>query len=179
MPTEYSSLFWPGPTAAMSIASTSFTSAGIPVAAPWPTSSKWVIKMVVRCAGRSPASRSALHAVAMQATLALSSRWRERMKPVSVTSTRGSNATKSPTSIPSWRVSVPDRTLASSRTSIVASLRSPFSTSGPLWTCTDALRGRMVPRYTRPPVVMIEQASPSTLLHVNPPILLSRSRPVA
>src|SRR5512139_1350226 len=37
----------------------------------------------------------------------------------------------------------------------------------------------MVPRYTRPLLVMIEHVSPSTLFHVRPPILLSRNRPAA
>ncbi len=111
------------------------------------------------------------------ATPALSSRWRDLMNPDEVTRVRGSKATKSPTSMPSFRVSSLQLTFSSSRTCMVSALRSLVAVSAP-WTWADALLSSKVPVYSLPEEVMTVQFSPSTLAQPRPPILVSLSMPL-
>src|SRR5450759_4230593 len=110
------------------------------------------------------------------ATQALSSRWRERTNPA-FTSTRGSNATKSPTPIPRSSVSLADMLRASRRTSSVSSLRFNSPTSPPN-TWLEAFVSRMEPRIFRPDRVETVQPSPSMVFQAKPPILDNFRRPL-
>ncbi len=112
----------------------------------------------------------------MAATQALSSRKRERMKP-SVSSTRGSKDTKSPTRIPSSSTSCSLLTRASRRISIPSSSRLVSNAFIPC-TCAEAVLTSSEPRIFSPVLVWTQQPSASTAGSSNPPMRVMARRPL-
>src|SRR3546814_7744506 len=103
--TPNSEEFWPGALVPLSTATSEATSGMMTEEAPTPTSSAMVKSQWTSTGATAPARWNASIAASMIATPALSSRWRELMKPLSRNSGCGSIATMSPISMPSAAVS--------------------------------------------------------------------------
>ena len=104
----------------------------------------------------------------MDITPALSSKCLDFIYPDSVTTTLGSKDTKSPTLIPSFKVSSFDETFSSILISILSAFLSILLVPSPC-TCEEALVVIRVPVYVFPSRVSIVTCSPSTVFHTYPP----------
>ena len=116
--------------------------------APWPTSS-YTVKTTVVCRPRvtrpSATSRARVSSTALEA---LSSRWRLLIKPLGVTTVRGSREMKSPGRMPRASVSALDQVISSTTICRLRSSRFSAVMSPHTWllVCTDCT----VPVYTLP-----------------------------
>ncbi|MNJ31098.1 hypothetical protein D3C77_257230 [compost metagenome] len=177
MVTPNSDEFWPGAVVPLSTVTMEATSGTRTEEAPRPTSSAMVNSHQVSTVGVRPSRIRHSSAASRTATPALSSRWRDTIKPVSRNSGCGSMATISPMSTPSCDVLSRSWVTASMRSSTSRQLTGWLSISV-LKVCPEALSGRMVPRQA-PPSEKIVQRAPSAKRDDQWPMGTTSSRPLA